>query len=173
MSIIKRCLKFFCRSDIAVRERYELGDDDIAQRRLMFDKYREDLLARELSNSQAYDKAILTLSSAGFAISVTAIELVTTLKNSDHAYLIVISWWLFFATILISISTFLIGNAAINKQIKLARDYYIEAFIDAEQNTSWLVRFNSILNILAGFTFISAIAVTIVFLTKSVIGAQL
>lgn len=173
MSIIKRCLKLLCRANDVERERYELSDEEITQRRQMFDKYREDLLARELSNSQAYDKAILTLSSAGFAISVTAIELVTTLKNSDYAYLIIISWWLFFITILISISTFLIGNAAINKQINFAREYYIEAFVDAAQKTSWLVSLNSILNILAGLTFLSAIAVTIVFFTKSILGIQL
>jgi hypothetical protein len=38
----------------------------------MYDKLRDDLLKRDLSNTEGYDKAILTLSSAslGFSLSI-------------------------------------------------------------------------------------------------------
>ena len=62
-----------------------INDDvQMALRREMFEKYKSDLSSRELSNSQQYDKAILTLSSAGFAISVTAFETIRDHGTTDH-----------------------------------------------------------------------------------------
>lgn len=142
-------------------------DDEKETRREMFDNYEAELRSRELSNSQQYDKAILTLSSAGFAISVTAFETIRDHGTADHVFLIISSWWLFFSTIALSLIGFVVGNAAIRRQIKFANDYYIQCFKDAEPKVSILVRFNSALNILAGITFLTAIGLTIAFFTKT------
>lgn len=142
-------------------------DEQMELRREMFDKYESELRSRELSNSQQYDKAILTLSSAGFAISVTAFEAIRDHETSDPVLLLTISWWLFFSTIALSLIGFVIGNAAIRRQIKFARDYYIECFKDAVPKTSILVPINSALNILAGITFLTAIGFTIAFFTQT------
>ena len=145
-----------------------INDDvQMALRREMFEKYKSDLSSRELSNSQQYDKAILTLSSAGFAISVTAFETIRDHGTTDHVLLLIISWWLFFSTIALSLIGFVVGNAAIHRKINDAHDYYIKCFKDAEPKVSILVRFNSALNILAGITFLTAIGLTIAFFTKT------
>lgn len=144
-----------------------ITDDEKEIRRGMFDKYEAELRSRELSNSQQYDKAILTLSSAGFAISVTALQALKGHTEIENIFFIVCSWWLFFLTIAFSLLGFVVGNSAIRRQIKFAKDYYIQCFKDAGPKTSFLVRLNSALNILAGVTFLTAIGFTITFFTKT------
>ena len=165
MKIIKKLKDKFNKS--RVRERENLSDPDKQIRREMYDRYEAELRSRELSNSQQYDKAILTLSSAGFALSVTALEYTKKAENIDSNFLIICSWWLFFSAITFSLLSFVVGNAAINRQIKFARDYYIECFKDAVSKTSLLVKISSLLNFLAGIAFLSAIAFTITFFTRA------
>lgn len=144
-----------------------VSDEEKETRREMFDKYEAELRSRELSNSQQYDKAILTLSSAGFTISVTAFQALKGHTEIENVFFLVCSWWLFFLTIAISLLGFVVGNSAIRRQIKFANDYYIQCFKDAGPKTSFLVRLNSALNILAGITFLTAIGFTITFFTKT------
>jgi hypothetical protein len=170
MSFIKSALRKLCHYVDTDRERDELTPEEINIRRQMFDKYQAELYSRELSNSQAYDKAILTLSSTGFALSFTAIELIDNLKNSEDTILLITAWWLFFAAISLSILSFVVGNKAIRKMITFARDYYIEAYTDAESKTTWWIWLNSLINGLAGISFLVAIVCTILFFTQSIGG---
>ena len=166
MKLIKMSIQFFSGNNTSTRERDEsLTDGDRNVRREMFDKYESELRSRELSNSQQYDKAILTLSSAGFAISVTAFQSIKAHGTVEHVFLIICSWWLFFSTIALSLIGFVIGNAAIRRQIKFANDYYIQCFKDAYSKTSVLVHVNSAINILSGITFLSAIGFIVAFFT--------
>lgn len=142
-------------------------EEEKETRREMFDKYEAELRSRELSNSQQYDKAILTLSSAGITLSVTAFKTLKENAISEDVFLLVCSWWLFVAAITLSLVGFVVGNKAIRRQIKFANDYYIQCFKDAGPKTSFLVRLNSTLNILAGITFLTAIGFTITFFTKT------
>ena len=41
----------------------------------MYDKFRDELLKRDLSNTENYDKAILTLSASSLGLSLTAIDM--------------------------------------------------------------------------------------------------
>ncbi len=48
--------------------------DDDKERQALYAKTREDLLARNLSNSEKFDAAILTLSMAALGVSFTLIR---------------------------------------------------------------------------------------------------
>lgn len=170
MGLFKKLKKKFCKP-AKLREKEELTPEDIEIRWNMFMEYRTDLLSRQQSNQQNYDKAIMTLSSAGFAISVTAVQFLITQKQSVNFDLIVYSWWLFFSTIVTSLLAYVVSNAAINQKINNARDYYVEHYIDALSNSTMLSKINEILNFLSGITFLVAIFFTIKFFTQMLQGA--
>lgn len=96
------------------------------------DELRDDLFKRQLSNSQFLDKAILTLSGAGLGFSLVVVNDVVPLTTVYHVYLLKMSWFCFGAAILSTLVSFLIGQIAIKKQLKLNYRYYILRQEDAK-----------------------------------------
>ncbi|WP_206483870.1 hypothetical protein [Thalassotalea sp. G2M2-11] len=136
------------------------------------DKFRDDLLKRQLSNSEGYDKAILSLSSAGLALSLTAIKFIIPLDTAHYLWAIKTSWWLFFTTIICSLLAYLIGNIAIGKQLKIAEKYYLEGLVSAQTEKNIYTTINSFLNNITGIIFAVAISLVIYFVTANLNGDQ-
>ncbi|MFT6138579.1 MAG: hypothetical protein ACJAUJ_001674 [Salibacteraceae bacterium] len=134
------------------------------------DKFRDDLLKRQLSNSEGYDKAILSLSSAGLALSLTAIKFIIPLDVAQSLWAIKASWWLFFVTIICALFAYLIGNKAISKQLVIAEKYYIKGLVSAQTEKNKYTAINSFLNNITGVTFVLAISLVIYFVTTNLHG---
>ena len=94
-------------------------------RQRLHDEMRDDLFKRQLSNSQFLDKAILSLSGAGLAFSFVFIKDMVPSKPATNLFLLYISWVSFILPIVCTLFSFLIGQMAIKKQLKLNYDYYI------------------------------------------------
>jgi len=122
------------------------------------DKFRDDLLQRQLSNSENYDKTIISLSSAGLALSLTAIRFVVPLDLASHLWLIKLSWILFFITIICSIVAYQIGNKAISRQMEIAEDYYLTGLVSAQKASNPYSKINSTINNFTGVFFLLAIS---------------
>lgn len=129
----------------------------------IYDNYRDELNKRQLSNTENYDKAILTLSSAGLAISLSFIKNIVTLENAQYLYLLKASWTLFLLSIVVSLVAYLIGNAAISRQLRIAEDYYVNKLISAQTEKNRLSQFNNIINYTVGLFFVLAISILVVF----------
>ena len=94
------------------------------ERRELYEKTRKDLLDRELSNSQLYDRAILTLSAAALGISLAFIKEIA--NPVEPRCLLIISWCLFSAAIISTILSFWVSQKALKKQLEYAEKYYLE-----------------------------------------------
>jgi len=151
-------------------DKFERTEKDQKRCEEIHDKFRDDLLKRQLSNSESYDKAILSLSSSALALSLTAIKFVVPLDGANYLCLLKISWGLFLLTVLLSLSAFLISNHAISRQLIIAEKYYIKALVSAQTETNVFTRINSTLNHLTGFVFILAISMVIFFVTINIHG---
>jgi hypothetical protein len=134
------------------------------------DKSREDLLKRQLSNNESYDKAILSLSSAGLALSLTAVKFVIPLNHAADVWVLKASWVLFLITVILSLSAYLIGNKAISKQLEIQEDYYIKRLIKAQTESNKYSTINSIFNTVTGAVFACAISSVIYFVTVNLHG---
>lgn len=134
------------------------------------DKFREDLLKRQLSNNEGYDKAILSLSSAALALSLTAIKFVIPLDNAEHLMLLKVSWSFFLITIICSLVAYLISNHAISKQLVIANDYYIEGLISAQSQKNIYTTINKYINHMTGVVFVVALSLVITFITLNLNG---
>ena len=134
----------------------------------IYDAYRDDVRKRQLSNNENYDKTILTLSSSGLALSLTAIKFAIPLATASHLFLIQGSWWLFGITIFISIIAYWVSNKALDIQLENAEDYYSKGIEDAFSKKNWYADVNDWLNMTAGVTFIIATAFIISFVTFNI-----
>ena len=137
------------------------------------DKLRDDLLKRQLSNNENYDKTIISLSSAGLALSLTAIKFVIPLNEAEYLWIIKLSWVLFLLTIICSLSAYLVGNRAINKQLSIAQDYYIKGLISAQTAKNKFTKINSYFNNATGAFFIGAISCVIIFVILNLNGEKI
>lgn len=112
-----------------------------------WEKYQQDLDRRELYNYSAYDKAILTLSSALFAFSLTIVKDF----SSQYPYGILIIWISFALAIIGSLVSFYVANKAI--------DYCRK--IDRTKSEQWR-KYAKQTNIVTGILFIiGIIAITV------------
>lgn len=92
----------------------------------IFATYKAEVDKRELSNTDNYDKNILTLSSAGLAISLTVFKDIAPHDQTAYVWLLYSAWVLFGCAILATILSFLISNAALRAELEIAHKYYIE-----------------------------------------------
>lgn len=84
-----------------------------------FQEYYRELNNRELSNIQAFDKAILTLASSGLGLTAAFHKNFITAVEPVYFYLVKGTWLLFVASIICVIASFLSAN----KAIEYAKDH--------------------------------------------------
>lgn len=134
----------------------------------IYDAYRDDLRKRQLSNTENYDKTLLTLSSSGLALSLTAIKFAIPLATAKYLLLLKGSWTLFGLTVFISIIAYWISNKALDKQLEIAEEYYSKNISNAFSKKNWYSIINNWLNIMAGIAFLIATALIISFVTFNI-----
>lgn len=139
-------------------------------RQELYAETRKDLLTRQLSNSERFDGAILTLSTAALGISLTFVKEVVPVEKAQCLALLVISWWLFGLAIVSTMVSFLASQLGIKRQLHYAEEYYLnnkEEFLTKENNPAKLTE---ALNYVSGLLFVAAVILTIVFVSTNLRG---
>jgi hypothetical protein len=115
----------------------------------------------EINNATPLDKAILTLSSAALALSLTFSKDIAQLKTAVHPSLLFISWGLFVLTIAVNITGFLVSLHGSRKQLKLAFQVFrhgtatretLQARMDKDRTRAYWA------NVVQGILFLAAMA---------------
>ncbi|WP_051302893.1 hypothetical protein [Psychromonas aquimarina] len=132
-------------------------------RQKMYDELRDELYKRELSNSESFDKAILSLSSAGLAISLTFIKSIVAIDEAIYIYWLYSSWVFFGMAIILTLLSLMFSNQGMKKQLDLAERYYLLNEEDAFNKPDWFAKATELSNLLSGIVFIFAISSVIVF----------
>ena len=146
-----------------------MNDNNAGERNRLYDETRKDLLNRELSNSQIYDRSILTLSTSALGISLAFIKDIVPLEEAHCSVLLTVSWWLFGLAIILTMTSFLVSQWAIKKQLVYAEKYYLEGIEKYQKKKNKYATITDCLNISSGLIFISAIVLTIAFVQINVI----
>lgn len=114
--------------------------------------FLQELNVRELSNSQERDKAVISLSSAGFAISLTMLKLFT---NPSALPLLQATWILFVLSIISTLTSFHTSQAGLDQVRKVVEGLKEKETVPWRDWTRWL-------NFLSSFAFGAAL-VTLTF----------
>jgi hypothetical protein len=144
--------------------------DENQHRQDFYQKTREDLLKRQLSNSERLDNAILTLSTGALGLSLAFIKDIVPVKLAVHLWLIKMSWWLFGVSIVLTLLSFVTSQLGIKKQLEYAKEYYLlrhDAFLT---KTNLFAKITDTLNYSSCIIFVTAIVCTIVFVSLNIGG---
>jgi hypothetical protein len=134
----------------------------------MFSERREELINRQLSNSEGQDRAILTLSSSGLVLSVSFIRYVVELDGAEYSWLLFSSWAFFALAVVSTVLSYLIGQKAINDSIEISHKYYIEDDDEYESVVPLSSKINDKVNLVSSITFMLAVLSIAVFITLNI-----
>jgi len=144
-----------------------MSDDDQKHRREVYANTRKDLLGRQLSNSEKFDNAILTLSTGALGISLAFIKDIVPLKIAQNLWLLKASWWLFGLSIISTLASFVASQRGISRQLKYAEEYYLNKKDDYLRKRNYPAILTDFLNYSSGILFIAAIIFTIFFVISN------
>jgi hypothetical protein len=140
------------------------GSED-AIREELYQKTRAELLGQQSSNTEAYDKAVITISAAFLGVSLAFMK---DYKISEiyHPVVLVSSWVAFALAIVACVASFLFGNSAIEKQLALAYCYYKEKN-ESALSIPRIVKINDYVNRVSGSFLILGVILTITFVSTN------
>lgn len=131
-------------------------------------QYYEEIAKRQLSNNEAFDKAILSLSSAGLALSLTFFKFVVPANEAVSIGNIKWAWYLFLAAIISTILSFIASQAALKKELQNAEKYYLQDLEEYENKNNPASNLTEALNIISALFFISAIINVVRFVVANI-----
>lgn len=138
-------------------------NQDLTQDKLrLLAEARADLLKRQLSNAENYDKAILSLSTAFLGFSFAFLKDFVPAHLVERVYLLYVSWGMLTAAVVTTVISFWVSQWAIEVQLEKAVDYYLRdnktalAKSRSAKITDWV-------NLAAGVFFILGVLLTTVF----------
>jgi hypothetical protein len=133
------------------------------ERQRLHRESREDLLKRLLSNTENFDKNLLTLASTLLAGSVAFIRPAPNSPGVIHAAVLAWSWGMLGVAIASTMVSFLTSQSAVERQLSLIFEYYIKGNDKSLTGTNAMAVVTLWLNRFAGFAFLVAVALTIWF----------
>lgn len=139
-----------------------------AVRRKLYEDCRNDLLKRQLSNSENFDRSVLSLSSALLAASIAFIKPAAGASGIVHATLLSWSWGALTLAIASTMLSFLVSQMAIDRQLEFATKYYLENDDDALTATNRPAKFTVWLNWCAAVAFACGVGLTVWFAIVSI-----
>lgn len=142
------------------------------ERRRLYSETRQDLLNRQLSNTQNYDRAILSLSTAALGFSLAFIKDLVVLNDSSHVWLLFSSWGFFVIAIIMTLLSFVTSQKAIEKQLYFAEQYYLNEREEFIKKKNWMSYLTDWIFYSSSVVFITAVFLTVLFVKINILGGS-
>lgn len=137
------------------------------EERRLFSEFVAETNKRELSGSENFDKSLLTLSSAGLALSIGFLKDFAPISGASALWAIYFSWVLFTIATLSTMVSFLVSAKAQSYHREIAHRAYIQgdtsAFAAPNAWGAWTPR----LNVFSAVAFTLALIFTIGFIISN------
>lgn len=144
-----------------------MSDEERKKREELYAETRKDLLTRQLSNSERFDGAILTLSTAALGLSLAFIKDVVSFEKAQVTEWLIVSWWLFGCAIVSTLLSFIASQLGIRKQLRYAEKYYLNEKIEYLNKRNIPARATDFLNYASAILFVVALVCTIIFVSEN------
>lgn len=126
-------------------------------------RYQSQLVADRQKSLERTDNAILTLSAGGLGLSLTFMRDLVKPGQIIFAPALYASWGLFTLAIVITIVSLLLSRRALDRQLELADEYYLQGNEQARSKGTGLVWCINTLDWAAAGSFILAVTCTVAF----------
>lgn len=142
-----------------------MATDVAEERKKVHAELKAELFKRQLSNSDNFDKAILTYSSAGLALSLGFLKDFVPITHANASWLLFLSWALFGVAVVVTLFSFISSQLGITRQLGLNERYYLQLDDSALSEKNFFARCTDWLAYFAGAAFVVAIACSTVFVS--------
>lgn len=132
-------------------------------RKQMHDAHRAELLKRQLSNSENFDRSILTLSSAALGLSVAFIKSIVDVPEACHLWLLIASWCCFAFAIISTLLSYHVSQWGIGRDLALSERYYLKQDDEARNEKNHFATWNDWLGYASAVLFVVGIVALILF----------
>ncbi|MDE0016602.1 MAG: hypothetical protein OXU51_10470 [Candidatus Poribacteria bacterium] len=140
------------------------NSDDAQKRYEIYLKERDELLKREVSNTENFDKAILTLSNAGLGFSLIYINSNKELTTASYKWLLWISLIAFILAVISTLYSYLSGQKSIKRQNELNERLYVKNEKAARHDKNWATRRTECLRPISVVIYILAVSFLVHFI---------
>lgn len=139
---------------------------DVAEeRKKVHADLKAELFKRQLSNSDNFDKAILTYSCAGLALSLGFLKDFIPVTRANASWLLFLSWTLFVVAVVVTLFSFISSQLGITRQLEINERYYLRMDDSALSEKNFFARLTDWLGYGAGAAFVVAIACSTIFVS--------
>ena len=140
-----------------------MKSDKTTEGKRLYERARDELIALRRSNSEIYDRALMTLSSALLVASLSFIGKLVPLKTANYLIVLHFSWICFGLTIISTITSFIYGQLAIKTLLNAAERYYLYDEQGSYDVSLVVEKRLMCINSLSGIVFILGIIFSILF----------
>jgi hypothetical protein len=144
----------------------DVSDDEV--RRNLFGEHQKQAWTDIQSSTDAYDQALISLSSGVLGLSLAFIKDIVKLDKAVWLGFLYTSWVAFVLCVLITVISFRLSVAAQNKQLKYLEKYYLERRDEFFNKRSGYSKALTWLTWLAGAFFVTGLGATVIFCIENV-----
>lgn len=141
--------------------------DPLRENKELLGKFREEILRRQLSNSDNFDKAILSLATGFLGFSLAFLKDFVPYSQANCGPLLIISWIALGLAVASTMLSFFSSQIGLATQLSNAEKYYLKIGSETPNSaaiaTDWL-------NKIAGACFLAGVVATIAFTSFNVGG---
>jgi len=146
---------------------------DSEERKRLYERHREELSKRQISNAENLDKSILTYSAAGLALSLGFLKDFIPISQAKYAWMLYGSWAGFTFAIVTVIASYVVSLKVLRLQLVRAEQYYLKCEESAcDESSGWDKCADLLNNWLSAFAFGIAIVLTTLFVSTNLKGAN-
>ncbi|VVD91607.1 hypothetical protein PHO31112_01650 [Pandoraea horticolens] len=138
------------------------------ERTRLYERHRDDLSKRQLSNAENLDKTILTYSGAGLALSLGFLKDFVPVTGAKIPWALYGSWGGFTLAMVLVVVSYMLSLHVIDRQLDRARRYYLEGDDDALTESGWQDFCARHLNTwMSAAAFVVALSLTTIFVSAN------
>lgn len=139
--------------------------DVTEERKQIHAELKAELFRRQLSNANNFDKAILTYSAAGLALSLGFLKDFIPINHANAAWLLFFSWALFVAAFVITLFSFIASQIGIAKQLEINEQYYLKEDDSALSERNFFAQCTNWLAWAAGIALVAGMMCSTIFVS--------
>jgi hypothetical protein len=129
----------------------------VEARRKQHEAITAEVEKRLVANADNFDKAVLTYSSAGLALSLGFLKDFVPIHEATCSWLLYASWGFFLMAVIVTMLSYLTSQLAQRKNLAISRKYNLELKDEALNETNWPGLMTESASYVAGACFVMAL----------------